>query len=140
MPDGTRENRIRLAVELLVEPKIRDSWGSEASLRYTRLRYELSVVRQSDDNGLDRLYVEHEALNFEEPENGVHPYRLKNIARVLGQLATEFDDPEQQALPLRQFLCNTHSPVFISQPSILSHVLFALTVGRSGRVAGHRGH
>lgn len=333
LPDGTRENRIRLAVELLVEPKIRDSWGSEASLRYTRLRYELSVVRQSDDNGLDRLYVEHEALNsirrggdqwiqrfglmgkgywlppltggrspfistepdkehglptvylhqdgrsgrkgsvasrmertvlsgvantefphafaareemhswrflqlnpevlrqpssmigpqtmaadgrhlpsmlarlkaedpqlladvsldlanlvpgvvrvqvepekatdeyviwasmedgrrfssrvlsdgtlrmlalvairndpqhhgvilFEEPENGVHPYRLKNIARILGQLATEFDDPEQQALPLRQFLCNTHSPVFISQPSILSHVLFALTVTR----------
>ena len=333
LPGGKRENRIQLAVELLVEPEIRDSWGSEAELKYTRLRYELTIVRQSDGNGLDRLYVEHEALSslrrgedpwiqrfglvgkrhwlppltggrspfistepdkehglptvylhqdgrsgrkgsvasrmertvlsgvantefphafavreelrswrflqlnpevlrqpssmlgpqvmaadghhlpgmlarlkaedpmllndisrdlanlvpgiikvdvepdrskdeyviwastqdgrrfssrvlsdgslrmlalvalcndpehrgavlFEEPENGVHPYRLKNIARVLSQLATDFDDPDQLRLPLRQFLCNTHSPVFISQPEILSHVLFAFTVTR----------
>ncbi len=333
LPGGNRENRIQLAVELLVEPDIQDSWGSEAKLRYTRMRYELTIVRQADENGLDRLFVEHEALNslrrgedpwirrfglvgqhhwlppltggrspfistepdkehelptvylhqdgrsgrkgsvasrmertvlsgvantefphafavreelhswrflqlnpevlrqpssmlgpqvmasdgqhlpgmlarlkaedpmllndisrdlanlvpgiikvdvesdrskdeyviwastqdgrrfssrvlsdgtlrmlalvtlgndpqhrgavlFEEPENGVHPYRIKSIARVLSQLATNFDDPEQRNLPLRQFLCNTHSPVFVSQPEILNHVLFAFTATR----------
>jgi len=50
-------------------------------------------------------------LCFEEPENGVHPFRLKNIAQVLSELATDFSDPEQQDAPLRQLLSNTHSPV-----------------------------
>lgn len=341
LPKGDRESRIKLAVELLVEPRTRDSWGSEAQLKYTRMRYELTIVRQTDDNGLDRLYVEHEALNsirrgedrwiqrfglvgkrywlpaltggrspfistepdrehglptvslhqdgrsgrkssvasrmertvlsgvantefphafavreemrswrflqlnpevlrqpssmigpqtmsadgrhlagmlarlkaedpliladisrdlanlvpgvimvevepdktsdefviwastqdkrrfssrvlsdgtlrmlalvalrndpqyrgvtlFEEPENGVHPYRVKNIAGVLSQLATDFDDIEQEDLPLRQFLCNTHSPMFISQPNILSHVLFAFTTTRIDPSLPHR--
>lgn len=57
----------------------------------------------------------------------MHPFRLKNIAAVISQLATDFSDPESAAEPLRQFLCNTHSPVFISQPDILPHVLFAFT-------------
>jgi predicted ATPase len=330
--DGKRTERIRLAVELLVEPTIADSWGAEANLKYTRLRYELAIVRQTDDRGLERLYVDHESLTliprgkdewirrynltgkhywlppltggrapfistekkenvatiylhqdgrsgrkgsvaarmertvlsgvantefphafavreemrswrflqlnpetlrqpssmvgpqvmtsegrylpgmlarlkaedpmlladisrdlanlvpgiikvevepdrtrdeyviwaqtqdvrrfssrvlsdgtlrmlalvalkndpqhrgvvlFEEPENGVHPFRLKNIAGILSQLATDFDDPDQEGAPLRQFLCNTHSPVFISQTPIMPHLLFAYTVTRS---------
>lgn len=70
-------------------------------------------------------------LCFEEPENGVHPYRLKNIAQTLSELATDFAAPAQQQLPLRQFLSNTHSPLYISQPAILPHVLFAYAVLRS---------
>lgn len=332
LPDGERGKQMKLAVEMLVEPMVRDSWGAEVDLRYTRLRYELTIERQSDANNLDRLYVTHESLTsirrqddrwikqhnlanqehwlprltggrspfistaveqemptvylhqdgrsgrkssvaarmertalsgaantefphafaareemrswrflqlnpevlrqpssmvgpqlmdadgrylpgllarlkaedpllladisrdlanlvpgiiavevqadrardeyviwastqdgrrfssrvlsdgtlrmlalvalkndpqhqgvilFEEPENGVHPYRLKSIAGLLSQLATDFADLEQQELPLRQFLCNTHSPVFISQPAILPHVLFASTVLRA---------
>lgn len=333
LPNGERTNRMQLAVELLVEPHVRDSWGAEAAIRYTRLRYELTILRSTDAQGLDRLYVEHEALRtirrgedqwikwygvvgheywlppltggrsaplisteveqgaptvylhqdgsggrkgsvaakmektvlsgvqntasphafaaseemrnwhflqlnpealrkpspmvgpqwmatdgkylpgtlarlqaedpyllhdlsldlanlvpgvvkvyletdkardeyviwaemedgrrfssrvlsdgtlrmlalltlkndpehkgvlcFEEPENGVHPFRLKKIARLLNELVTNFHDVEQQELPLRQFLSNTHSPLFISQPEILPHLLFAHTVLRS---------
>lgn len=69
-------------------------------------------------------------LCVEEPENGVHPFRLKHIAHLLHDLATDFSDPDQVDMPLRQFLANTHSPVFISQPDILPHVLFAHTVTR----------
>lgn len=65
---------------------------------------------------------------FEEPENGIHPFRLKNLAKLLSDLATDFTDPDQFDVPLRQFLCNTHSPVFVSQPDILPHVVFAHTV------------
>lgn len=64
---------------------------------------------------------------FEEPENGVHPFRLKNISGLICQLATDFSETDQMELPLRQFLCNTHSPVFIGEPGILPHVLFAFT-------------
>jgi len=328
-PDGQRTDRLHLTVELLVEPTVQDSWGAQATLKYTRLRYGIAIVRRTDEQGLDRLYVEHEALApiprsedrwskrygllgnehwlppltggrsaafistsnerdratvylhqdgrsgrnssvaermartvlsgvlntefphafaareamrawrflqlntevlrqpnsmvgpqrmaadgrylpgalarlqatdpllladvsrdlanlvpgvvkvelemdkardqyviwarmgdgrrfssrvlsdgtlrmlalvtlkndpdhqgvlcFEEPENGVHPFRLKNIAQVLSELATDFSDPEQQAAPLRQLLSNTHSPRFIGQPAILPHVLFAYT-------------
>lgn len=330
--DGARTARMRLAAEMLVEPRIVDSWGAEAELKYTRLRYELVIVRQTDNKGLERLYVDHESLHliqrgidlwarrhgldtqhywvprvtggrapfisteveqgvatvflhqdgrsgrkgsvasrmertvlsgvpntefphafaarsemrswrflqlnpemlrqpssmvgaqimgadgsnlpgalarlyahdpylladigrdlgnlvpgvvrveveadrardeyviwvttqdggrfssrvlsdgtlrmlafvalkndpehrgvvlFEEPENGVHPHRLKNIARLIGELATDFSNPDEVQLPLRQFLCNTHSPVFIGEPVILPHVLFAFTSLRS---------
>jgi predicted ATPase len=64
-------------------------------------------------------------LCFEEPENGVHPFRLARIAETLSEFATDFMDGEQNDLPLRQFLCNTHSPVFISQSPILNSILFA---------------
>ena len=64
---------------------------------------------------------------FEEPENGVHPQQLEKIATLLSDLATNFNDPLAQDLPLRQFLCNTHSPVFIKQPPIRSHIVFAST-------------
>lgn len=69
-------------------------------------------------------------LCFEEPENGVHPFRLHNIANLLRQLATDFHDPEQVNLPLRQLLVNTHSPSFISQPDIRDTLLFAYTATR----------
>lgn len=330
--NGTREAKMRLAVEMLVEPRIVDSWGATAELKYTRLRYDLSIVRQADAKGLERLYVDRESLAliqrgkdewakrqgldkqpywlppvtggrapfistepeqgvstiflhqdgrsgrkgsvasrmertvlsgvantefphafaarsemqawrflqlnpevlrqpssmvggqvmgadgsylpgalarlaahdpyilndigrelgklvpgvvrveveadrtrdeyviwvhtqdgrrfssrvlsdgtlrmlalvtlkndpdhsgvvlFEEPENGVHPRRLKSIASLIKELATNFHDWEQAEQPLRQFLCNTHSPVFISEPGILPHVLFAFTSLRS---------
>jgi len=61
-PNGEPLDHMRLAVEILVEPKIIDSWGAEANLKYTRLRYELEIVRRADDRGLDRLYVQEESL------------------------------------------------------------------------------
>jgi predicted ATPase len=64
---------------------------------------------------------------FEEPENGVHPSRLHNIARLLRQLATDFKKIEDQNRPLRQILVNTYSPTFISQPDIRDALLFAFT-------------
>lgn len=64
---------------------------------------------------------------LEEPENGVHPLRLQNMARVLREMATNFNDPEQADEPLRQILITTHSPAFISQPPVIDSLLFAVT-------------
>jgi len=70
----------------------------------------------------------HGILCLEEPENGVHPFGLKNMARLLRKMATDFNDPEQVNEPLRQVLVTTHSPAFISQPGVLNSLLFAYTV------------
>jgi predicted ATPase len=64
-------------------------------------------------------------LCFEEPENGVHPSRLTQVAHLLQDMATDFNDTEQANEPLRQLLINTHSPSFISQANIMPSLLFA---------------
>jgi predicted ATPase len=64
-------------------------------------------------------------LCFEEPENGVHPFRLKNMVNLLRDLTTDFSDPAQVDEPLRQLLINTHSPVLVSQPGVQQGLLFA---------------
>lgn len=67
----------------------------------------------------------HGVLCFEEPENGVHPFRLKNLVEVLRELSTDFSDPDHTNLPLRQLLVNTHSPLLAAQKGILPNLLFA---------------
>jgi len=72
----------------------------------------------------------HGVLCFEEPENGVHPSRLKHIGHILRQLATDFQDPAHREMPLRQVLVNTHSPGFISHLDGRNALLFAYTLTR----------
>jgi predicted ATPase len=76
-------------------------------------------------------------LCFEEPENGVHPGRLAGMAALLQELVTDFNEPEEAALPLRQVLCNTHSPAFISYEDILPNVLFAYITSRIDPARAH---
>lgn len=49
-------------------------------------------------------------LAFEEPENGIHPFRIKDVLHLLTELSTDFTDI---AFPLRQVIINTHSPVLV---------------------------
>ncbi len=64
-------------------------------------------------------------LCFEEPENGVHPFRLKNLVETLQDLATDLSDLKRSDEPLRQLLVNTHSPVLLNQLGTLENLLFA---------------
>lgn len=79
-------------------------------------------------------------LCFEEPENGIHPFRIKTMALLLKDLSTDFSEPE---LPLRQIIINTHSTVFISEmhkwltDSYLT-IGFAQTVNRIISVDGEK--
>lgn len=50
-------------------------------------------------------------LSFEEPENGIHPFRINSVALLLKALTSSFDDDGL----LRQVIVNTHSPVLISE-------------------------
>jgi predicted ATPase len=49
-------------------------------------------------------------LCFEEPENGIHPFRVKAMIQLLKDLSTDFEEPET---PLRQVIVNTHSPILV---------------------------
>jgi predicted ATPase len=67
-------------------------------------------------------------LCLEEPENGIDPLHLPNMAHLLRSMATDFDDPDQAERPLRQLLVTTHSPVLISLPEIMDALIFAIKV------------
>ncbi|MCB9425742.1 MAG: AAA family ATPase [Flavobacteriales bacterium] len=49
-------------------------------------------------------------LCFEEPENGIHPFRIKAMTDLLKDLSVDFNEME---FPLRQVIVNTHSPVLV---------------------------
>ena len=49
-------------------------------------------------------------LCFEEPENGIHPFRIKAMTELLKDLSVDFNETE---IPLRQVIVNTHSPVLV---------------------------
>lgn len=70
-------------------------------------------------------------LCFEEPENGVHPFRLENLVQSLRDLATDFSTAEASRGPLRQLLINTHSPVLVSQLNVTAELLFAHMVSQT---------
>lgn len=51
-------------------------------------------------------------LCFEEPENGIHPARIKQMAELLYNLSAQYDYVETS---LRQVIVNTHSPILIKE-------------------------
>ncbi len=68
LPGGKSVDRIWIAVEMLVDRKVRDELGKEVELKYTRLRYELEITQGTDLPGLERLYVRHELLQAIPPD------------------------------------------------------------------------
>lgn len=86
--------------------KLIDKDGKEYSSRVlsegTLRILALCILEQDDQHtGL---------LCFEEPENGIHPYRISSMAELLKNLTNDFTDDQ---LPLRQVIVNTHSPILV---------------------------
>lgn len=81
--DGSSVDRIRLAVEALLEPSVRDPWGEVQDLTNTRVRYEVSLERRRDERGLERLYVLHEAARpiRASDDRWAAPYKRSEFAR-----------------------------------------------------------
>lgn len=80
-------------------------------------------------------------LCFEEPENGIHPYRLKAMANLLRLLTSNFDDDDDA---LRQVIVNTHSPellkcikdLYANNPGV--SIWFSKLISTSTEVDGRR--
>ena len=64
LPGGGTSKQIRMAVEMMVDRRLRDELGKEVELKYTCLRYELEVVLRSDEYGLERPYITNESLEI----------------------------------------------------------------------------
>lgn len=60
-PDGTFGSRLRLTAEVLLEPTITDPWGSTFKITHSRIRYSVTLQRQPDVKGIDRLVVTNES-------------------------------------------------------------------------------
>jgi len=88
--------------------KVREEDGKEFSSRVLSegtLRLLALCILQYDDKHTGLLC-------FEEPENGIHPFRIQAMAQLLKDLSTDFTDTD---MPLRQVIVNTHSPVLVGQ-------------------------
>jgi predicted ATPase len=59
---GGRDKRIVLAAEVLVDPFVRDPWGSEVRLTHTRIRYEVELEWREIRPGVPRIQVAKEAV------------------------------------------------------------------------------
>jgi predicted ATPase len=51
-------------------------------------------------------------LCFEEPENGINPFRIKAMAQLLKDLSVDFSGKDPL---LRQVIVNTHSPILVGE-------------------------
>lgn len=60
-PSG-RCKQIRMAAEVLVDPMVRDPWGSEVKLSHTRMRYEVTLERREVRPGVERIQVAREQV------------------------------------------------------------------------------
>ena len=69
--ENSYETKMSFAVEVLLNKQVRDNWGKNEILKYTRLRYELSIKREEKESGLEDLIIVEErlvALKHEEDE------------------------------------------------------------------------
>jgi predicted ATPase len=61
-PNGHYAESMRFVVEMLVDRQVKDNWGEQKTLDYTRLRYHLEICHGLDKRGLERLYISYEEL------------------------------------------------------------------------------
>ena len=88
--------------------KVKGEDGKEFSSRVLSegtLRLLSLCILEYDDNHTGLLC-------FEEPENGIHPFRMKAMANLLKDLSMDFSEIDS---PLRQVIVNTHSTALISE-------------------------
>lgn len=59
---GRTEEEMSFSVDMLVDKTVKDNWGGEAVLKYTRLRYGIRIRRATDERGIEQLSVVEERL------------------------------------------------------------------------------
>jgi predicted ATPase len=51
---------MKFAVEVLLDPRLKDPWGAVVEIKHSRIRYELEIERRKDERGIERLVVSRE--------------------------------------------------------------------------------
>lgn len=60
--EKTYAKQMEFGIEVLLSKTVQDNWGKKAILKYTRLRYELAIKRETKDNGFEDLIIVSEKL------------------------------------------------------------------------------
>jgi predicted ATPase len=55
--DGVPGKHMRFAVEVLLDPIVKDPWGATVHLRHSRIRYEVALERRKTQRDIERLVV-----------------------------------------------------------------------------------
>ena len=92
----------RIDISMRSGPPLTSRVISDGTLRVLAL---LALLNDPKHRGL---------VCFEEPENGIHPQRLKSLIQRLRELVTQVQEPESVEEPLSQLIMNSHSPVVLS--------------------------
>ncbi|MBN8488387.1 MAG: AAA family ATPase [Burkholderiales bacterium] len=127
-----RASRIKLAVEVLVDPVVRDPWGSEVKLNHTRMRYEITLERRELKPGIPKVLVAEEAaypiLKREDrwaesngPSKSFRTLHLK-YARTKPLLTTD-ESPEGRSFSIHQDgRQGRNRPASAAEASVLSSI------------------
>ena len=100
---GVYSDEVRDQLALRARVRGVDNWLYGRSLSDGTLRYVALVLMLVDIQ--DRA-----VLCIEEPENGIHPSRVPNLAELLRDYAVDATDAVGADNPLRQVVLNSHSP------------------------------
>ncbi|KHD08099.1 hypothetical protein PN36_18790 [Candidatus Thiomargarita nelsonii] len=60
-PDGALVDKMYFAVEVLLEPKLYDAWGTEVKISHSRIRYEVEIERRQDERKIERFLISKES-------------------------------------------------------------------------------
>lgn len=55
--DGNAGRRMEFAVEVLLNPEVRDPWGATTRISHSRVRYSVVIERRQDERGIEKLVV-----------------------------------------------------------------------------------
>lgn len=109
--DGVSEVRVvRDDVRRVLQLVLTDIRGDEfsaSSLSDGTLRFIALSVLERDATATG-------VLCLEEPENGIHPERMRVMMQLLQEMATHTSEPISETNPLRQVIVSTHSPVVVA--------------------------
>lgn len=76
-------------------------------------------------------------LCFEEPENGIHPFRIASMAELLNKFSTQFQEADSS---LHQVIINTHSPLFVMLAKNLNNRFIQSFLSRTATyITNHNG-
>lgn len=134
LPGGRSVDRIRIAIEMLVNRKLKDrgegeieikdevAQRKEVALKFTRLRYELEVTSGIDGYGLEQLYVTHESLKsiLADDDNWCRKYGLSSQNNWLPEPLRDqaiFIDTKLTTIAIRESLADK-SESEVKQPLI----------------------
>ncbi|MCU0226206.1 MAG: AAA family ATPase [Bryobacterales bacterium] len=92
------------------------------------LRFLALSILEADDRAQGLVCLE-------EPENGIHPFRIPYMIQLLTDMAVDTQDSVSTFNPLRQVIINTHSPIVASNvPAQSLLVAVPRKVAESGKV------